>query len=121
MKEAICCKINDSIRGQGITARNTHKKSVSFTEEDAAALKTAVLRHYENFESTLLGKYPKLSKNDLQLCQLYLMGLDERQIAVLQNKSYSAIKKRANTLKDLMGLDESLPVFLLKSSSFQEA
>ena len=119
MKEAICCKINDSIRSQRITARNSHEKYVSFTDEDAAALKAAVLKHYENFESVLLGKYPKLSHDDLQLCQFYLMGLDERQIAVLQNKSYSAIKKRANTLKDLLGLDENLKDYLLKFSSFQ--
>ena len=120
MNEAICCKINDSVRSLRITARNSHEKYVSFTKEDAAALKTAVLKHYGNFESVLLGKYPKLSNDDLQLCQLYLMGLDERQIAVLQNKSYSAIKKRANTLKDLLGLDENLQAYLLKFSSFQE-
>ncbi len=119
MKEAICCKLNDSIRSQRITARNSHEKYVSFTDEDAAALKAAVLKHYENFESILLGKYPKLSHDDLQLCQFYLMGLDERQIAVLQNKSYSAIKKRANTLKDLLGLDENLKDYLIKFSSFQ--
>ena len=118
MNEAICCKINNSIRSLRITARNSHEKYVSFTEEDATALKAAVLKHYGNFESVLLGKYPKLSNDDLQLCQLYLMGLDERQIAVLQNKSYSAIKKRANTLKDLMGLDENLQTYLLKFSSF---
>ena len=118
LKEAICLKINDSIRGQIITARNSHEKYVAFTEEDAAMLKSAVLKHYENFEMVLLGKYPKLSQSDLQLCQLYLLGLDERQIAVLQNKSYSAIKKRANTLKNTLGLNESLPSYLLKISSF---
>ena len=120
MNEAICRKINDSVRSLHITARNSHEKYVSFTEEDAAALKAAVLKHYGNFESVLMGKYPKLSNDDLQLCQLYLMGLDERQIAVLQNKSYSAIKKRANTLKGLLGLDENLSAYLLKSSSFQK-
>ena len=120
MNEAICCKINDSIRCLRITARNSHKKHVSFTEEDAAALKAAVLKHYGNFESMLLGKYPKMCNDDLQICQLYLMGLDERQIAVLQNKSYSAIKKRANSLKNLLGLDENLQSYILKFSSFRE-
>ena len=120
MNEAICRKINDSVRSLRITARNSHEKYVSFTEEDTAALKAAVLKHYGNFELVLLSKYPKLSNYDLQICQLYLMGLDERQIAVLQNKSYSAIKKRVNTLRDLLGLDENLQTYLLKSSSFQE-
>ena len=120
MNEAICCKINDSIRSLRITARNSHEKYVSFTEEDAAALKAAVLKHYGNFESVLLGKYPKMGNDDLQICQLYLMGLDERQIAVLQNKSYSAIKKRANSLKNLLGLDENLQAYILKFPFFQE-
>ena len=120
MKEAICCKINDSIRNQRITARNSHEKYVPFTEADAMALKSAVLKYFENFETVLLGKYPKLSGDDLQLCQFYLMGLDERQIAVLQSKSYSAIKKRANSLKDLLRLDENLKDYLMKFSSFQE-
>lgn len=120
LQEAICRKINDSIRSQSITARNSHEKYVAFTEEDAAALKYAVLRHYENFETMLLGKYSRLSNTDLQLCQLYLLGLDERQIAVLQNKSYSAIKKRTNTLKGMLGLEESLGSYLLKFSSFKE-
>ena len=120
MNEAICCKINDSIRRLRITARNSHEKYVSFTEEDAAALKAAVLKHYGNFESVLLGKYPKMGNDDLQICQLYLMGLDERQIAVLQNKSYSAIKKRANSLKNLLGLDENLQAYILKFPFFQE-
>ena len=120
MNEAICCKINDSIRSLRITARNSHEKYVSFTEEDAAALKAAVLKHYGNFEAVLLGKYPKMGNDDLQICQLYLMGLDERQIAVLQNKSYSAIKKRANSLKNLLGLDENLQAYILKFPFFQE-
>ena len=118
MKEAICSKINDSIRNLHITAREGTRKNVMLTDEDAAALRAAVLSHYENFEAVLLSKNPKMSKDDLQLCQLYLLGLDERQIAVLQCKSYSAIKKRANTLKDLLGIDENLPAYIKNFSTF---
>lgn len=85
-----------------------------FSESDAVELGKAILTHYNDFESLLLGKYPKMSKDDLQLCQLYLLGLDERQIAVIQCKSYSAIKKRANTLKELLGINESLSSYILK-------
>ena len=119
LKESICQKINDCIRSQNITVRNSAKHNIVFTEEDAAALKASVLRHYPNFESVLLSKDATMSGDDLQLCQLYLLGLDERQIAVLQYKSYSAIKKRANMLKALLGIEESLQTYILKSSIFQ--
>lgn len=114
MKEDICIRINDNVRSQDITARNSSWKNVPFTTEDATALKEAVLKHYANFEAFLLSKYPKMSHEDLQLCQLYLLGLDERQIAVLQCKTYSAIKKRAKVLKDYLGINESLSAFILK-------
>ena len=114
LQEAVCVRINDSVRNQHITARNSSRKSVPFSESDAVELGKAILTHYNDFESLLLGKYPKMSKDDLQLCQLYLLGLDERQIAVIQCKSYSAIKKRANTLKELLGINESLSSYILK-------
>ena len=120
LKEAICSKINDSVRSLYITAREGSRKNVALTKEDSDALRDAVLRHYENFESFLLSKNPKMNKDDIQLCQLYLLGLDERQIAVLQCKTYSAIKKRASVLKGLMGIEESLSAYILKFSTFGE-
>ena len=120
LKEAICCKINDSVRSLYITAREGARKNVTLTEEDSSALREAVSRHYENFESFLLSKNPKMSKDDIQLCQLYLLGLDERQIAVLQCKTYSAIKKRAAVLKGSIGIAESLSAYILKFSTFGE-
>ena len=121
LKETICCKINDSVRSLYITAREGSRKNVTLTKEDSDALRDAVLRHYENFESFLLSKNPKMNKDDIQLCQLYLLGLDERQIAVLQCKTYSAIKKRAAVLKGSMGIVESLSAYILKFSTFVEA
>lgn len=113
LKEEICTRINDNVRSQHITARNASKISVTFTDEDAMALKDVVLKHYDNFESVLLGKYPKMSHEDLQLCQLFLLGLDERQIAVIQCKTYSAIKKRVVFLEKMMEINESLSSYIL--------
>ena len=114
LNEEVCLKINDSIRNIHITAREGTRANVVLSEEDAVSLREAVLRHYANFESVLLSKYPKMSQNDLRLCQLYLLGLDERQIAVLLCKTYSAIKKRANVLKESMGITGSLSAYILQ-------
>ena len=113
MDEDICRKINNNVRKQNITVRNSTQKKVQFTDKDAAALREAVLKHYANFETLLLSKYPKMNNSDLQLCQLYLLGLNEQQIATLQCKSYSAIKKRASYLKVYMGLKEDLSAYIL--------
>ncbi len=118
LKESVCGKINDSIRNLHITAREGSKKIVTLTEEDALALKEAVLRHYPNFEAVLLSKNPKLGTDDLLLCYLYLLGLDERQIAALMCKTYSAIKKRAKALRDSMTLEEPLSDYILRFSTF---
>lgn len=120
LKEPICCKINESIRNLYITAREGSRTNVALSEVDSASLRDAVSRHFDNFEAALLSKNPKMSKDDLQLCQLYLLGLDERQIAVLQCKTYSAIKKRANTLKKMMGLEDSLSTYIASLFSFRQ-
>ena len=120
LEESICRKINNSVRSLHVTARDGSRKNVALCDEDAVALREAVLSHYPSFESVLMGKNPKMGKNDMLLCQLYLLGLDERQIAVLQCKSYSAIKKRAKALEKSLGIDEKLSDYLLKNSSFQE-
>lgn len=114
LKEDICRKINEGIRNIHITAREGTRENVALSKEDAVSLREAVLRHYANFETVLLSKNPKMSHGDLQLCQLYLLGLDERQIAVLLCKTYSAIKKRANALKESLGITDTLSVYILK-------
>ena len=118
LKEAICQKINDSIREIHITARDGAQENIVLTTQDADALREAVLKHYEGFDTFLISKYPKIRKDDLQICHLYLLGLDERQIAVLKCKTYSAIKKRANTLASLLKIEGSLQDFLLKHPPF---
>ena len=119
LKESVCRKINDCIRNLYITAREGSKMNITLSEVDATALKEAVLRHYPNFETVLLSKYPKLGKDDLLLCYLYLLGMDERQIAALMCKSYSAIKKRSSALKGFLALDENLSNYILKFSTFE--
>ena len=113
LNEPICRKINDNIRDQEITVRNCSKINVTFSSEDKSALERAVLAHYGDFETFLLSKNPRMCKKDWLLCQLYLLGLNERQIAVLLCVSYSTIKKRAAKMKDMLDLDESLSDYIL--------
>ena len=114
LNEQICCKINNSIRDKSISARNSVLFNNRITDEDASALKSAVSKYYENLDTLLLSKNPKMSKEDMLLCYLYLLGLDERQISVLLCKSYSTIKKRAKILEERLGIEDDLPSFILE-------
>ena len=118
LKETVCRGISDRVRNIHITAREGSKYNVKLTEEDIVALKEAVMRHYQNFDVFLLSKNPKLSKDDFLLCYLYLLGLDERQIAVLMCKTYSAIKKRANVLKSTLAIEGNLSEYILNYSTY---
>lgn len=118
LRETVCRSISDRVRNIHITAREASKYNVKLTEEDIVALKEAVMSHYQNFDVFLLSKNPKLSKDDFLLCYLYLLGLDERQIAVLMCKTYSAIKKRANVLKSTLAIEGNLSEYILNYSNY---
>jgi len=113
LSEPICRSIHNRLQGVHITAREGSRETVPFSEEDAANLRKAVLNHYEGFESYFSSKCPTISQDDLILCRMYLLGLDERQIAVLQSKTYSAVKKRADKLKAQLGAGDDLRSFVL--------
>lgn len=118
LEEPICQRITKSLQGIHITARNTLELYVSFTNADAAALRDAVSRHYRSFDTILTSKFPKMSDNDLLLCHLLLLGLNEKQVSVLMCKSYSTVKKHINKLEKALKIRKKLADFILKTSGF---
>ena len=119
LKEPVCGKISDSVKGIYITAREGSKQNVVLSDDEIVALKEAVLRHYPNIQTVLLAKNPRLGRDDLLLCHLYLLGMDERQIGALMCKTYSAIKKRVVVLKRFFALDGRLSDYILHLSTFE--
>ena len=118
LEEPVCKKITKSLQGIHITARNTLELYVSFTNADAAALRDAVSRHYCNFDTSLRSQNPKMSDNDLLLCHLLLLGLNEKQVSVLMCKSYSTIKKHINKLEKALKIRKKLADYILKTTGF---
>jgi hypothetical protein len=91
---------------------------VTFSEQDAAALLKAVRRHYRSFDTLLSSKNPAMSEDDLLLCRLLLLGLNERQVSVLMFKSYSAVKKHVNRLEKALKIQGGLADFILQITGF---
>ena len=116
LKEPICQHINELLHGRHITTRDTSFKheAIALKEEDYKQLKEAVERHYEGFDNALLSRCPSLRHIDLALCHLYLMGLEEGEIAALRSRTYSGIKKQNESLQEKLGVNEDIGSYVLK-------
>jgi len=62
-------------------------------------LSFAVEKHFHEFEKTLTDLYPKISRNAMSQCLLYLLNLEDVQISALLSCDYSTVKKRTSKLK----------------------
>lgn len=54
-----------------------------------------------------------LKQNDLLICYLLIIGLNAKQIAVLKNRTYYAIKKQIEKIEKLLKIENSLFDYLL--------
>ncbi len=61
---------------------------------------------HPDFDRTMIQRYPDLTPNDLEFCQLLKLGLSHREIAELLNISSSSVMTRKYRLRKRMGLEE---------------
>ncbi len=61
---------------------------------------------HPDFDAEMLRRYPELTANDLEFCQLLKLGLSSREIGELFNISSSSVMTRKYRLRKRMGLDE---------------
>lgn len=73
------------------------------SEVQLHALETAVEKHFCGFEKTLTSLYPKISPNLIRQCLLYLLNMEDVQIAALLSCEYTTIKRRSSKLKEAFG------------------
>ncbi len=115
LKEPICQSILNKLSGKNITTREkAYELGIALKDEDFEQLRTAVEKQYEGFDNMLLSQCPGLKHGDLELCHLHLLGINESEIAVLKNVTYSAIKKQNESLQEKFGVEESLSAYILK-------
>ena len=115
LKEPICQRILGQVRRKTITTReNAFELGLSLKDEDFEQLGTAVEKHYEGFDNMLLSQCPSLKQGLISLCHLHLLGINESEIAVLKNVSYSAIKKQNESLQEKLGVEENVEEYVLK-------
>ena len=102
------------VDGKRITSRDSSSRhGIGLKEEDFVQLKEAVERHYAGFDIMMRSRCAGLKQSDLTLCHLHLLGLNEGEIGALRNRTYSAIKKKNESLQERLGIEENLAVYVL--------
>ncbi|MBR1514105.1 MAG: winged helix-turn-helix transcriptional regulator [Bacteroidales bacterium] len=115
LKEPICQRILSQVRKKPITTReNAFELGLALKDEDFEQLGAAVEKHYSGFDHVLLSHCPSLKQGLLSLCHLHLLGINEREIAVLKNVSYSAIKKQNESLREKLEVNEDIGSYVLR-------
>jgi hypothetical protein len=85
-------------------------KDYALGKEQLMALREAADRHFNRFTSRLAQTYPSLTKNDLDYCCLYLLGLTDADISALMQRAYNTVSERSRKLKTIFDSEVALPV-----------
>ena len=89
-------------------------KDYALTKEQLLALREAADGHFGEFTTRLKKEYPMLTKGDIDYCCLYLLGLNDADIAALMQRAFNTVCVRDRKLKAIFGSDESLSAILRK-------
>ena len=89
-------------------------KDYALTKEQLLALREAADSHFGEFTKRLKKEYPTLTKGDIDYCCLYLLGLNDADIAALMQRAFNTVCERDRKLKAIFGSDEPLSTTLRK-------
>lgn len=121
VREPVCVKINDAVRDLQITTRKPYTSyRVNFDDETLTQFGQVVTAYYGEVKPALLCLYPGIAQEDLLLCYLYLLGMENKQIAVVRHREYSTVRKQAGELKRRLGIEESVRDYVLGVAGVEE-
>ena len=112
--EPICRLIMERVREGQFKAQMDCKlyKDAALSKEQVTALRDAADRHFNLFTVRLAKAYPNLTKNDLDYCCLYLLGLSDADISALMQRAYTTVNDRGRKMKAIFGTEELLSTTL---------
>ena len=114
MEESICQEIIQSVQGQNIKRLATPKAfpELVLTDAQLQQLSMAANRHFSQIDILLEQHELKAKPTLVNLCHLYLLGMDEKQAAILLNRDYSSVKRYEKTLKTAFNTQQNMVVFM---------
>ena len=89
-------------------------KDYALTKQQLLALREAADGHFGEFTTRLKKEYPALTKGDIDYCCLYLLGLNDADIAALMQRAFNTVCERDRKLKAIFGNEEPLSTTLRK-------
>ena len=116
LDEDICIEINDLLQGKNLKRdlKSDAYPELWLAESQLSKLENEVEKHFPDFVKKLSNKYPKIRCEEIHQCLLYLLNLDDTQIAALLHCDYSTVKKRSAKLKTRFGTLKELQVYLME-------
>ena len=114
MNENICHDIVTALRGKQIKreAKSGDYPELHLNDTQLHDLSVAVEKHFCGFEKMLTDLHPKISRNAMNQCLLYLLNLEDAQIASLLSCDYSTVKRRSTKLKQAFGSEKEPRQFI---------
>ena len=87
-------------------------KDYALSKEQLLALREAADSHFGQFTHRLKKDYPSLTKGDIDYCCLYLLGVEEADVAALMQRAFNTVCERSRKLKGIFGSDKPLSTTL---------
>lgn len=89
-------------------------KNYALTKEQLLTLREVVNGHFDEFTTRIKKEYPSLTKGDIDYCCLYLLGLNNADIAAMMQRAFNTVCERDRKLKAIFGSEEPLSNTLRK-------
>ena len=114
MNESICKDILTALNDKQIKreAKSIDYPELRLSDVQLHDLSIAVEKHFCGFEKTLTDLYPKINRNALNQCLLYLLNVEDVQIAALLSCDYSTVKRRSAKLKEAFNTEKEVRQFI---------
>jgi hypothetical protein len=113
-EEPVCRQILDVVHDQQFKSKIDYLvyKDYALSKEQLLALREAADVHFGQFTTRLKNAYPALTKGDVDYCCLYLLGLEEADVAALMQRAYNTVCERTRKLKAIFGSEDSISTTL---------
>ena len=114
IEEPICSLILERVNDGQFKSKVNYLsyKEYALSKEQVVVLREAADRHFSQFTVRLAKAYPDLTRSDLDYCCLYLLDLNDADIAALMQRTYNTVSERSRKLKALFGSEEPLSTIL---------
>ena len=113
LNEPLCQEIIFSVQGKTIKRSTLPQdyQELILLDSQLQQLTLLVNRYFNSFDRKL-EEVGVSNTRMVNLCHLYLLGMDEKQAAILLNKDYSTVKRYENSLKTAFNTQDDMVVFM---------